>query len=337
MKVVFFQRKKSGIFFSIEELFERIRYSLPLTVTSVVKEMRFESVGFARRLYCCVESFFSQGDINHITGDIHFVAPFLTKKKTILTIHDLGFMHNRKGITRLVLKWFWITFPAKRVAMITTVSEATKSELLKYSSIDPIKIRVIYNPISSAFSKRSKLFNKDMPTLLQVGTTPNKNILRLIAAIQDLPCKLYVLGTLDAECKKEIDSLNIDYKEFRNLSVREVVDLYELSDIVCFASTVEGFGLPIVEANTVGRVVVTSNISSMPEIASNAAHYVDPFNIQSIRQGIVMVIQNDLYREQLIENGYVNRRRFNISLIAHQYLDLYNELLGNEGVSPIVT
>jgi hypothetical protein len=136
MKVVFFQRKRSKIFFSIEDLFERIRNNLPSTVISVVKEMRFESTGFLNRLYCCVDSIFSQGDVNHITGDIHFIAPFLAKKRTILTIHDLGFLNSRRGISNLILKWFWIKLPANSVAMITTVSEATKRELLKYSSIE---------------------------------------------------------------------------------------------------------------------------------------------------------------------------------------------------------
>lgn len=332
MTVVFLHRKKNKIFFSIEELFERIRHALPSTVNCVVKEMRFESVGLPKRLYCCFESFFSQGDINHITGDIHFISLFLTKKKTILTIHDLGFMHNRKGIARWMLKLFWITLPAKSVAVVTTVSDATKRELLTYLKLDPSKIRVIYNPISNAFIKRPRQFNKDMPIILQVGTTPNKNIPRLIEAIQGLPCKLYVLGALASDHLVKLESMAIDFKEFKNLTIPEVVELYEICDIVCFVSTVEGFGLPIVEANAVGRVVITSNISSMPEIASDAAHYVDPFSIQSIRQGIVTVIQDDLYREKLIEKGYVNKERFNIYDIAQQYLNLYNELIGNKSV-----
>lgn len=329
MTVVFFQRKKSRVFFSIEELFERIRLALPPSVTAVMKEMRFESIGLAKRLYCCADSFFSQGDINHITGDIHFIAPFLAKKKTILTIHDLGFMHNRRGIARWMLKFFWITLPAKSVAVVTTVSDATKQELLTYLKLDPLKIKVIYNPISSAFIKRPRQINKDEPIILQVGTTPNKNISRLIDAIQGIPCKLYVLGALAPDHRRKLESMAIDFKEFRNLTVPEVVELYGMCDIVCFASTVEGFGLPIVEANAVGRVVITSNISSMPEIASDAAHYVDPFSVQSIRQGILTVIQDDLYREKLIENGYVNKDRFNISVIAQQYLSLYNGLHGS--------
>jgi glycosyltransferase involved in cell wall biosynthesis len=326
MKVVFFQRKRSDFFFSIEDLFERIRGKLPSSTISVVKEMRFQSVGLFNRLYACVDSMFSQGDINHITGDIYFIAPFLVKRKTILTIHDLGFLYSHKGISRLILRWFWVQLPAHSVAAITTVSEATKKDLLKYVSISPDKVKVIYNPISPFFSKREKEFNSQNPVILQIGVTPNKNIPRLIEAIQSIPCRLYVLGGLTNEYRKKLEEFAIDFTEFKNLTVKGVVDLYASSDIVSFVSTVEGFGLPIVEANAVGRVVITSNISSMPEVAAGAAHLVDPFDVTSIREGILKVINDPPYRKRLIEKGYINTGRFNLSNIVNQYNGLYNDL-----------
>jgi glycosyltransferase involved in cell wall biosynthesis len=85
--------------------------------------------------------------------------------------------------------------------------------------------------------------------------------------------------------------------------------------------------LPIIEANAIERVVVTSNISSMPEVAGDAACLVDPFDIQSIRNGIITVIENDGYRETLIQNGRKNKARFTAEHIANQYYDLYQQLL----------
>jgi len=120
----------------------------------------------------------------------------------------------------------------------------------------------------------------------------------------------------------KIDFSNID----KRISDAEVADLYRECDIVSFASTLEGFGMPIIEANATGRVVVTSNISSMPEIAGNAAELVNPLEIESIRTGFLNVINNDQHREKLIENGFENVKRFDKKVIAKKYFELYESM-----------
>jgi glycosyltransferase involved in cell wall biosynthesis len=84
--------------------------------------------------------------------------------------------------------------------------------------------------------------------------------------------------------------------------------------------------MPIVEANAVGRVVVTSNLLSMPEVAGGAAHLVDPFDVSSIRSGILKVIEDDSYREALITKGFANRKRFDTRQIAQEYAEIYRLL-----------
>jgi len=105
-----------------------------------------------------------------------------------------------------------------------------------------------------------------------------------------------------------------------------MVQQYVDADILTFVSTYEGFGMPIVEANVVGRPVLTSNISSMPEVAGDAACLVDPFDVNSIREGLLKIIQDDNYRNNLIEKGKVNAQRFNPSFIAKMYLDIYKKI-----------
>jgi glycosyltransferase involved in cell wall biosynthesis len=95
---------------------------------------------------------------------------------------------------------------------------------------------------------------------------------------------------------------------------------------VVFASTYEGFGMPIVEANATGRPVVTSNIGPMPEVAGSAACLVDPFDCSSIREGIVRVIGDADYRSHLVAGGFENVKRFQADVIAAQYAAVYREV-----------
>lgn len=327
MKVVFFHRKPRPNFnFSVENLFKQIRSVLPSEVSWEVKELSYFSQGFFRRLYITLEAAFNQKGVNHITGDINFIALALRKRKTVLTILDVGFMKHPNRFARTILRWFWIVLPVKSAAMITTISEATRQEVMKYVKIDPARIKVVYVPISSAFAPEPKTFNKSEPTILQIGTKPNKNVLRLVQALKGIPCRLEIIGEVDKQLEADLRSSGIQYRASKNLSNEEIVEKYRQCDILTFVSTYEGFGMPIVEANATGRVVVTSNLLSMPEVAGDAAHLVDPFDVAAIRDGILKVINDDAYRDKLISNGFLNRKRFDVEEIALQYAGIYKTL-----------
>ncbi|MBS1557206.1 MAG: glycosyltransferase family 4 protein [Bacteroidetes bacterium] len=326
MKVIFFHRKNIKGNFSIEALFQQIRENLPGDIASRVVEMNWQSKGIVRRLFCGMQTLFSQGEINHITGDIHFVSLFLPGRNTILTLHDIGFLENRKGLSAYLLKWFWVQWPVRHCAVITTISETSKNEIVKYVPEAGSKIQVIYNPISDLFIASPHKFNPTNPIILLIGTKPNKNIERQLQAVSEIPCVLYILGKLTPHQRQLIDRYQIKFKVFTNLSTEEVAGLYKECDIVSFVSTLEGFGLPIVEANAVGRVVVTGNVSSMPEVAGGSAHLVNPFEVDSIRAGIRKVMEDGAYRDQLIAKGYENARRFNARLLAGEYASLYRKI-----------
>ncbi|HRI33003.1 MAG TPA: glycosyltransferase family 1 protein [Saprospiraceae bacterium] len=327
MKVVYFHRKPwPGRNFSIESQFNYLRMNLPPDIRPKVKVMRYFSKGILPRIFILFEAAFNQGDVNHITGDINFIALLLRKKRTVLTIHDLGFLSHPNRFSKIILKFLWLKLPVWRSEIITAVSERTKSELLKHITIDPSKVHVIHVPLSSHFTSVPKIFNKVEPVILQIGTKYNKNINRLLLALNGLSCRLELIGQPDEKLLNQLESSGVKYKISLNLSDEEIRNKYIEADIVSFVSTNEGFGMPIVEANAVGRVVVTSNISSMPEVAGNAAHLVDPFDIESIRNGIKRIIDDDSYREELINNGYKNCSRFHIAGIAEQYVQIYHAL-----------
>jgi glycosyltransferase involved in cell wall biosynthesis len=327
MNVVFFYRRRLVGNFSIENLFMQICGALPNEIQWNKKELSFYSKGFFSRFFICLEAMMNQREINHITGDINFISIFLRGSRTVLTIHDIGYMNHQNPLARLFLLWFWIKLPVTKSACVTTVSLATKNELLRYINIRPDKVKVIYVPVSPLFVPMPKEFNKSEPTILQIGTKKNKNILRLIKALKGINCKLEIVGFLDDMIKNELKESGVKYVSSVNLSDQEIVKKYNAADIISFASTYEGFGIPIVEGNAIGRVVVTSNILSMLEVAGDAAHLVDPFDVTSIREGILKVISDDDYRERLISNGYINKSRFELTTIAEQYTSIYKSLI----------
>ena len=124
-----------------------------------------------------------------------------------------------------------------------------------------------------------------------------------------------------------LDNYRISYENEFHISYKEVINWYVDGDILCFASTYEGFGLPIIEAQLLGIPVVTSNVGAMREVAGNSACLVDPSNEVDIRYGVVKVISDEQYRKDLIEKGLKNIQRFEPTKIAQMYEDVYREVL----------
>jgi glycosyltransferase involved in cell wall biosynthesis len=332
IRVVFFHRKPRLQNFSVEILFGEIRKFFSDQIYPVVHVAKYESNGIWKRLYIGIEAWLAQdkGDINHVTGDINFVGLFLARKRTVLTILDLGFMYHPQPFYRFILKWLWLTIPVKRAAVVTTISEAVRDEILKHTNCQPEKIKVVYVPVSSSFDQSPKTFNHDKPRILQVGTKANKNIARLVVALKGIPCHLDIIGeNPSAEILSLLREHEISYSVSQRLSEEQMIQKYHDCDLVTLVSTYEGFGMPIVEANKVGRAVITSHVMSMPEVAGNAAHLVDPFQVDDIRLGILKVIKDDAYREQLIQNGFENQKRFDGSKIAAQLEEIYKEVLAS--------
>ncbi|HEY0679104.1 MAG TPA: glycosyltransferase, partial [Chitinophagaceae bacterium] len=210
----------------------------------------------------------------------------------------------------------------------TAISKSTKEEILKHVTIDPAKIKVIYVAISERFKRKDRPFNSEKPRILQVGAAHNKNIPRLITALEGIPCVLVIIGKHNAEYEQMLREKNIAFEYKWGLSDEEILHQYEQADIIALASTYEGFGMPILEGQAVGRPVISANVFSMPEVAGDAACMVDPFDTASIRKGLLMIIQDKEYREGLVQKGFENVKRFHPQKIAMQYCELYKEIAG---------
>jgi glycosyltransferase involved in cell wall biosynthesis len=256
------------------------------------------------------------------------VAAFLQKKKTVLTIHDCGSLHETTGIKRKILKYFWFDMPVAKSAQITANSTATKNDIHEQTGCAKDKISVVYICVGEHFQPQPKNFNAENPRILHIGTAPNKNLERLIPALNNIPCTLVIVGKISDATKKLLQENNIQAECIeRRLTDQEILEQYQQCDILSLVSTLEGFGMPIVEANAVGRVVITSNTTSMPEIASDAAVLVDPFDVANIREGFLKIIQNPTLREEFINNGLKNHLRFQPKQLAEQYAEIYQSLI----------
>lgn len=268
-----------------------------------------------------------KADIFHITGDVHYVVLALPAKKTILTIHDSVFIRESQGLKRVFFKWIFLKLPVRKCRFVTTISEKSKKEIVQLTGCDPAKVIVIPNPVNEHIYYREKEFNTTDPVLLFIGSTPNKNLDRIIEAISVIPCTLEIVGRIPEEHLLLLKKNGIHFRQYIQLSETEMADRFASSDIIIFASLYEGFGLPILEGQKAGRAVLTSNISPMKEVAGEGACLVDPYDPESIRSGVKKIIEDDGFRNNIIEKGFENLNQYNNQHIADQYVKLYEAIL----------
>ncbi len=318
-----------GRFWSLEELFSNIIRAFPEWVNSTVAAAPCARANLGslvanllwlRSLNDC--------DLIHQTGDIHYAILGVWRRPVVLTVPDLRFLEEARGLKRFLFWWLWLYLPCLRANQVTVISEFTKARLLALCRVKPAKVRVIPCCVAPEFIAMPKSWPSGKPRLLQVGTTDNKNLTRLVEACAGLPIQLAILGKLTAAQRESLDRYRVDYEEFCNLPKDQVVALYAASDLVVFVSSYEGFGIPILEAQAVGRPVLTSDLSPMREVAGGGALLVDPFNHEAIRLGILRLLGDAGLREKLVAEGFRNVCQYSASAVALQYAAVYREVMG---------
>ncbi|MDB4988000.1 MAG: glycosyl transferase group 1 [Myxococcaceae bacterium] len=327
MRVVFFMRRPwPGRNHSVEHMVDGIAESLSPDIKVGRAVSRFLSLGVAGRIYNIVEASLRQGDVNHVTGDVHFLTYLLSPRRTVLTVLDCGRIDGPPDYRKRIVKFFWFSVPVRQAKAITVISEAVKQDLLRHVRVAPEKIHVIPVAVPSVYERIPKSFNAHCPTILQVGTNPNKNLERLFEALSGISCLLRIVGTLSDEHRALLLRWGIRYENYVSVDNAEMLRLYSECDIVSFPSTFEGFGMPIIEGNIVGRPVVTGNATSIPEVAGDAACMVDPFDVKAICDGFLRVISDAPYRELLVKNGYENAKRYDQRTITALYEAVYRRV-----------
>lgn len=267
--------------------------------------------------------------IIHMTGGPHYFLLALRNRKTVLTVHDLVWLRNSKGLKHWLFRWLWFKLPIAIADKITCISDTTKRELENLFPESASKTCTIYNPVAAEFSYCPKQFNADCPRILHVGTAWNKNTSRVIEALKDINCKLVIVGKLTEEIVHWLKEYHVNHENLVDITDEELATEYQKADIISFPSIFEGFGMPIIEGQTTGRPVLTSNIPPMTEIAGDAACFVSPYDTSEIREGFLRIINDEAYRNELISRGLENAKRFDANIIAEQYNELYKTLNAN--------
>ena len=286
-------------------------------------------------------------------------APIFVSTPLIVTLHDIIYMEKSikntlfcKGTNYQkfgnLYRRFVVPKIVKNSSRIITVSEFEKRRIAKLFNLSDAKIKAIYNGVSVYFKK-----NNDQAELERVktkynlpdkyffflgNTDPKKNTKGLLQALaiyyrksgDSTPLVIldlnrdFVLRTL-----KEINEERLIYKLFLTgyIPNTDLPSIYTLSCLFLYPSLRESFGIPMLEAMACGVPVITSNTSSMPEVAGDAALLTDPFKPEEIADAMIELLNNISLQNSLIEKGYIQSAKFTWKAMATQMLSEYNNII----------
>jgi glycosyltransferase involved in cell wall biosynthesis len=281
----------------------------------------------------------------------HYVLPALTPSRTIVTIHDCihlmfpQYLPNRLGHAYARASLWTAAHKSDR---ILTVSEASKRDILRFFNVRPEKIVVIPNAIDERFAiepdeehivrTRERYQLNDQFVLYAGNIKPHKNLERLIEAFHRVRVrgldhlKLLIIGdeifklqTLRRAVHRHKLHTHVRFLGF--VPQETLAVLYRLASVFVFPSLYEGFGLPPLEAMASGTPVVTSNVSSLPEVVGDAALLVDPYDPEAIADGMMRALTDDELRADLRRRGFARAQAYSWDRSVRQIHDIYREVV----------
>ena len=280
----------------------------------------------------------------------HYVLPPLVTCPSVVTIHDCihlmfpQYLPNRRSLAYARTS---ISLAARRATRVLTVSESSKRDILRFVDVRPEKIDVIYNSYDERFGGEPKEEDMDRVReryqlhdqfVLYAGNVkPHKNLERLIEAFQLVRnrglahLKLVLIGddiSKYTALRRAVHRHQLHkYVRFLGYLPEETLAvMYRLAGVFVFPSLYEGFGLPPLEAMASGTPVVTSNVSSLPEVAGNAAVLVDPYDAHAIADGIYRVLTDEQLRADLRRLGLARAKQFSWEASVRRVREIYGQV-----------
>jgi len=272
--------------------------------------------------------------------------PLGLKQKSIVTIHDLIFKHRPQDYP-IPDRWIY-NLKFKRACdqaeLVIAISQATKNDLMEFYHLSEQKIKVLYQSCDSTFylevseKEKSELKAKYLLPgnfLLYVGSViPRKNLLNLVKAIEILPPSLKIPLVIIGEgssYKREVEKYILEKNlapliYWRKIPYQELPVLYQSADVFIYPSFVEGFGIPVLEALASGTPVITSKFSSLPEAGGPNSVYVDPTSPEEISFGIQKVLEDELFKNTIVQKGKEFTPNFDGKILSHQLMRIYRDI-----------
>jgi glycosyltransferase involved in cell wall biosynthesis len=281
----------------------------------------------------------------------HYVLPPLTPCKAVVTIHDcihLRFPQYLPNRLAYVYARSSLWMATHRAARVLTVSETSKRDILRYFKVPENKIDVIYNAIDERLLEAPTAAEVDLvreryqlndPFILYAGNIkPHKNLERLIDAFYRMRkgplehTKLLIIGdeiSKYASLRRTVHRLKLHkhVRFFGFVSDKTLASLYRLASVFVFPSLYEGFGLPPLEAMAAGTPVITSNVSSLPEVVGDAAILIDPYEPDDIADAMSRVLTNEPLRQELRDKGLNRVKEFSWDRSISRVREIYGEVL----------
>ena len=278
--------------------------------------------------------------------------PLFMKQKIVVTVHDLTPLvfsdYFPKGI-KGEIKWRIQRYLLQKADAVIADSKCSKGDIIKYAGISDTKVNVVYLAAGEEFHRIQNLrkkYNLPEKFVLYVGdVTWNKNLPRLIEGIKKTDAPLLMVGKALAE--EDFDRGNFwnkDLAQVQNMiknqksklknqittlgfiPQEDLIALYNLATIFVMPSLYEGFGLPVLEAMSCGCPVITTKEGSMPEVAGDAAFYVNAYDIDSIKNGIEKVFNDEKLQKELSEKGMIQSKKFSWEKTAQETIKVYQKV-----------
>ena len=299
---------------------------------------RLSPKGFARLWHWAhipipIECWVGPVNVYHATD---FVLPPTRKStRTVLTVHDLSFVRTPEATAPALKRYLDQVVPrsAHRADHVLADSQATQDDLISLYGLSPQKVSVLYSGVNANYrpirdpatlaAVRTRYQIGAAPFVLAVGAPhPRKNYDRLIAALDSLSNSPRLVITGGRTPPPSTD--RVHYTGF--VAESDLPALYSAAACLAFPSLYEGFGLPVLEAMACGTPAITSNISSVVEVAGDSALMVDPLSVEAIADALRRVLTDSTLRAGMIERGYRQAARFTWEKAAAQLLTLYQTL-----------
>jgi glycosyltransferase involved in cell wall biosynthesis len=274
----------------------------------------------------------------------------------VLTVHDLlEHMYGSRHASSLrrSLHFYLTRRVLRKAARVIAVSQFTKNEIHKLLEIEDDRIEVVYNAIDERFLRGhateadrdliAQRYLVNYPFILYAGAIrPHKNVVRIIEAFSALKSelqkedqypdlKLIIIGddqSSHPRLRRTVvrSGVQNDVRFLGFVPIEVLRIFYDVAKVFVFPSLYEGFGLPPLEAMAHGTPVVTSNTSSLPEVAGNAALLVNPENVFEIRRGLHRALLDPVLRARMKQRGYEQAQRFSWTTSVSRILEIYREV-----------